>query len=364
MLRNVLLSTLLLLLAAAAATARQLPEPKLTPTPPTEKQSRLIREGIGLHEQGQFDAAIAKYEEALAENPSNTLALYEMGYAYSAKKDYKKSLEVAYRGAEYKSEQLSGFYLLVGNNLDLLGESQKAVEVYKRGIKLFPADALLHFNLAVTYKNLNKLDDSKKALKVGLQQNPRHASSHLLLALLFYNTGYRTPALFAAARFLELEPKSPRSAGAARIVAEVLRGGATPGKNPNEITLSLDLNAKKDEGDFGSVDMILGLSGALTLGEKGKGKTQAQLLVEQMETVLGLVAEGEEKKRQSTFVFKYYVPYFVELKQKGHVEAFVYHALQSSGLPGAREWVESNSGRVMQFLIWSKNYQWPTDLKL
>ena len=26
--------------------------------------------------------------------------------------------------------------------------------------------------------------------------------------------------------------------------------------------------------------------------------------------------------------------------------------------------LDANSGRVMQFLIWSKNYQWPSDLKL
>jgi hypothetical protein len=59
-----------------------------------------------------------------------------------------------------------------------------------------------------------------------------------------------------------------------------------------------------------------------------------------------------------------YVPYFVELKHKGHAEAFAYSALCGSSLPGVREWLEANSGRVMQFLIWSKGYKWPTDLKL
>ena len=81
-----------------------------------------------------------------------------------------------------------------------------------------------------------------------------------------------------------------------------------------------------------------------------------------METVLAVLAEQSGKK-QSTFVQQFYVPYFVELKQRGHVEAFVYHALQSSGLPGVREWTEANAGRVMQFLIWSKKYQWPADAK-
>jgi hypothetical protein len=28
-----------------------------------------------------------------------------------------------------------------------------------------------------------------------------------------------------------------------------------------------------------------------------------------------------------------------------------------------REWIDANAGRVMHFLVWSKKYQWPTDLK-
>src|SRR3954465_1900704 len=97
----VTLTLLFALCSATAAVARQkLPEPKLTPTPSTDKQDSLIREGISLHDSGNFDGAIRKYEEILAENPSNTLALYEMSYAYSAKKEFKKSLEVAYRGAQ------------------------------------------------------------------------------------------------------------------------------------------------------------------------------------------------------------------------------------------------------------------------
>ena len=359
------IAPLLLALVCAQAAARQLPEPKLTPTPSNEKQTALIREGVALHERGDYDGAVRKYEEVLAENPSNTVALYEMGYALFAKKDYKRSLEVGYRGAQYKSDQLGHILMLVGNNLDQLGEPQKAVEAYKKGIKLFPADGMLHFNLAITYRNMKKPEESRKSLKAAVTHSPTHASSHLALAVTFFEGGYRVPAFFAAARFLTLEPSSQRSAAAARIMTDVLRGGATKGSKPNEINLALDLSAKKDEGDFSTVDLVMGLSGAMTLSEeKGKAKTQAQLLAEQVGTVLGLLEEDAGKKKQSSFTHQYYLPYFVELKRKGHAEAFTYHTLQATGLPGVREWLEANSGRVMQFLIWSKGYQWPKDVKL
>lgn len=360
--RMVLASLVLAACCAVAVAAQQkLPEPKLAPSPSTGAQDALIREGTSLHDRGDFDGAIRKYKEVLAENPSNTLALYEMGYAYLAKKDYKKSLEAAYRGAQYKSGELRHFYLLIGNGLDMLGETAESIEVYKSALKLFPDESLLHFNLAIAYKNAGKLNEARRSAKAALATNPQHPSSHLILASLFYGGGYKTPAMLAAARFLTLESDTERASVAVRIMREVLSGGAKQGAKSNEIHISLDVNAKKDEGDFTMIDTLLGLSAAVAMSGKEK-KTDAELLVSQMDKVLSVLAEQSEKK-QETFVHRFYVPYFVELKQKGHTEAFAYNALRGSGLPGVREWLEANSGRVMQFLIWSKSYKWPADLK-
>jgi tetratricopeptide (TPR) repeat protein len=357
--------SLLVALCCAAAAAQQLPDPKLTPQPSTDSQTAAIREGVALHDRGDYDGAIRKYEGVLAENPSNVLALYEMSYSYSAKRDYNKSIELATRGAQYQSDQLAGFYVLIGNDLDILGQTDKAIEVYKRGLKLFPSNGALHFNLGVAYKNAGRLDDAKKSLKTSLTINPQHPGSNLLLAALFYNMGYRTPALLAAARFLALEPKGERAATALKIVREVLGGGATPGSKPNEITINVDMNAKKDEGDFAGIDMFLGLAAAVDMSDKDKGKpkTEAERLVGQFDSLITMIGEQEAKRKQTTFVFQYYVPYFEEMKRRGLVEAFVYNALQSTGLPGVREWIDANSGHVMQFLLWNKNYQWPSNVK-
>lgn len=362
---RVVLTSLVFAACCAVTTAAQqkLPDPKLASSPPTDKQLSLIREGVSLHDKGDFDGAIRKYEEVLAESPSNALALYEIGYAYSAKKDYKRSLEVAYRGAQYKSEHLRDFYLLIGNNLDILGNTPESIEVYKQGIKLFPDDHLLHFNLAIAYKSAGKDDDARKSLKAALGANPQHPSSHIVLASLFYGGGYKTPALLAAARFLTLESDTERAKLALRIMREVLGGGAKQGAKPNEIQVLVEMNPKKDEGDFTTMEAVLGLTAAFALSEKEQQKTEAERTVSQISRFIAILAEQNEKKKQDSFTHRFYVPYFVELKQKGHAEAFAYNALRGSNLPGVREWLDANSGRVMQFLIWSKSYQWPTDLK-
>ena len=128
MLKRTILMVFVILLSASGLAA-QVESPKLKPVPSTEKQQSLIREGVALHDQGKYDAAIAKYEEVLKENPDNVESLYEISSSYGAKKDSKKSLEYATRGARYKSDLLGGFYVQIGSALDDMGDSKKAIEV-------------------------------------------------------------------------------------------------------------------------------------------------------------------------------------------------------------------------------------------
>ena len=64
---------------------------------------------------------------------------------------------------------------------------------------------------------------------------------------------------------------------------------------------------------------------------------------------------------RSKFTWKYYAPYFVELKKQGHTEAFVYYINQQSTLAGVDQWLEQHQNKVTDFLNWSKGYQWPKD---
>jgi Flp pilus assembly protein TadD len=359
--KTLICSLSLILILVTTAAAQDIGPPKLTPVPSTEKEKSIIKEGIALHDRGDYDGAIAKYEEVLKDNPDNVLALYEQSYSLFLKKDYRKSLEKAYKGAQYKSDNLIMFYVTIGNNLDLLGDPQKAVKVYKKGIELEPNASLIYYNLAVTYRNLNNAEDAKKNLKRAVQLNPNHPSSHLVLGVLFSQTGYNTPAFLALSRFLVLEPRSARTVNAFQMYQDLLRGGASPGKNPNEINISLNLNAKKDEGDFGSIDLVMGLTGATSLSDKNEGKSQSKVLVDQLESYFAILSEMDPKGDKSKFTWKYYIPYFIEMKKRKYVEPFAYYISQRSNLEGVEQWLAANKDRVTEFLNWSKSYQWAKD---
>src|SRR4030095_8615405 len=175
---------------AASVQGQKLSEPKLEPVPSTLTQDQLIKEGVVLHDRRDYDGAISRYEEVLKENPNNVLALYEMAFSYFQKKDYRKSIEVSYRLAQYTSDLLPRVYVQIGNSLDELGEPKKSIETYKAGIKLFPSDYLLHYNLAITYNKIGEVIEARNSLKKSASLNPQHGSRHLLLSALFERGSY------------------------------------------------------------------------------------------------------------------------------------------------------------------------------
>ena len=118
-------------------------------------------------------------------------------------------------------------------------------------------------------------------------------------------------------------------------------------------------SAKKDEGDFGSLDLFLALGKAASMAEGKRGKTEMQLLVRQFETFFAVMSEQTDKADRNKFTWKFYVPYFAEMKQKNYVEPFVYYISQSSGNEEALKWLAEKKGLVGDFLAWSKLYNWP-----
>jgi tetratricopeptide (TPR) repeat protein len=333
--------------------------PKLDPVPGTPEQKALINAGTALHDRRDFDGAIAKYQEVLRENPDNVEAMYELSYSLYAKGNYQESITQARKGTQYKSRLLAQFYMEIGNAQDDLGDSAKAIETYRTGIKLIPSEALLHYNLAVSLNKLGKSDEARASAKRSASLNPAHPSSQLLLSSLFDQGSYKTPALLAACRFLILEPDSSRSTGALTTIQNIFGSFSQPGSKPNSINIFLDTNAKKDEGDFGAADLTLGLASAKT--EKDAGKSEIQLKIERFNTIFAVLGEMAAKDDRTKFTWKYYIPYFYEMKQRNYVEPFVYYIYQRQAINETAVWLENpkNRTRLDELLAWSKQYSWP-----
>ncbi|MBK8147284.1 MAG: tetratricopeptide repeat protein [Acidobacteria bacterium] len=341
------------------ALAQKLPKPTMTPSVPTTAQKFLMQQGIALHDNKKFDVAIQKYQLVLDENPDCTAAMYEMALSYAAKGDVDKALEIAMNGVKYKSTELSLFYILIANTWDDQGKSQDSIELYKDAIKFLKDEknsqkalSSVYYNLGVTYARQKLYKESREALKNAVYSNFGYGSPNYLLAEVFLSGKYKVPAMLAAARFVSLELNSARAKRSAQIFLSILKS-AKKDEKTGTINIFLDLDAPKDEGDFGMYDLVLG---TLTTIESKKEETKSddEIFAEAFDSLVALLSE--DKKLKSTFVGKTYIRFLVELKKKGFSKVLAYLILQQDGNKTAEKWLVENGEKTKDFIDWAKSY--------
>ncbi|HEY0426882.1 MAG TPA: tetratricopeptide repeat protein [Pyrinomonadaceae bacterium] len=355
---------LLLILFCVSASAQKITKPTLTPSEPTASQTALIQEGIKLHDAGSYDEAIAKYAQVLKENPDCTEALYEMSLSYYKKKDYAKFTDIAAQGIKYKSNELPQFYEMIGNLLDDLGKPQDAIQVYKDALKILEDKkeyqrglSSIYYNLGVTYTRQKQYKEAREALKKAVENNFVYPSPNYLLALIFNGTGYKIPALLAAARLISLEVETPRAKDAVKIFLDVAKAGATKEAN-GDMTINLNLGAPTDEGDYGAIELLMAISGQVDdkkdEAESKTPKTEEEKFASKIDLLITFL---DDKKIKSTFVGRTYAPFMFEMKNRGYVQTFAYLVLQQSGNKTAEKWLIDNSQKTLEFINWAKTYQ-------
>lgn len=368
MLNKCALSMVLLLSPVAARV--QSGGPTRVPTATTPEQDVVIRAGVEFHDKGQYDQAIANYQEVLAASPLNVTAMFEMAFSQLAKGDFDKSLATARKGAEFKSELLPMFYDVMASSLDSKGQPQLAVEVYRKGIALVPGASQLYYNMAVTYReSLKKPNDARLALQQAAAIEPQHPGVQLLLGQIYQSSGYTTPAFLALSTFLVLDPGGNQALPGYGLWRAVLKGGVDPIQNRAMSGTPTSNRAaamggtrpavKTDEGDYAAVDARFGPTHDAFMRQLDSGTPEIQALVAQVDQVLGVLPKQPAGPAATSFVHTHYVPFFIALKQRNFVEPFVYWASQRAPVPGVTDWLKANEPRVREFLDWASKYSWP-----
>lgn len=325
----------------------------------------MVNEGVSLHDRGDFEGAIAKYDEALKADTDNFLALSEKAYSLLALGKPDETVKICkYTLDKHENaKDLSLVFVTYGNALDMLKEPKKSIAIYNQGIKKYPDFYLLHFNKGITLAGQEKYDDASLSFQAALKGNPAHASSHNALARITAGTNQKVAGLLAYCRFLALEQKTQRAKENAAALLGIMGSGVKQ-TGENAITISVDagtlnqMNKKsKKENDFSSAELMLSLSGAMDYEEPFKNENPAQRLARKMGSLIGFLGETANDNRG--FFWDHYVPYFVEMKEKNFLEPFSNIVQSTAGDTAATEWLNTHAEDVQKFLTWSKGFAHP-----
>lgn len=330
-----------------------------------EEAEKLVSEGIAYHDKGDYEGAIKKYDQALHLDKDNLFALAEKAMSLFSLQKYDESIENCQKAIDKHQgdKALKGVYVTYGSAYDQLNNTDKSIEVYNEGIKLFPDFYLLPFNKGITLSSIEKYDEAILCFQKSASLNPKHASSHSAMARILYIQEKRIPALLAFSRFLTLEPLTKRAKDNLEVLQEITKANVEPtGKKSINIIIDpavlddINTDGKVKENSFASTDLVLSMVAAMDYDKKSKKKTEVELFIRKFETVCASIKETQDKNYG--FYWEYYVPYFVEMQDKNLIETFAYIAFASSGYPDIDKWLLAHQKEIERFYEWSNNFAW------
>jgi tetratricopeptide (TPR) repeat protein len=329
-----------------------------------EAADNLVSEGVVLQDRGEVDSAMAKFNEALALDKDNLLALSEMAYSYLSIEKYNDAVDYCKRAIKKHPEDhmLKSAYVCYGNALDALGKTGKSIDIYNEGTRLFPEYYQLYYNRGISQNKLNKTKEALMSFQQSVALNPAHASSHNAIGHLLFNNN-NIPSLLAFCRFLILEPNSGRSAGNLSNVKKIMGEHVTK-TDENNITIHvspemLDSKPGEKKNSFSSAELMLSLNSALDNDSSNANQTDTEKFIRKFSALCTYLKETE--KDNYGFYWEYYVPYFTELNDKGHVTTLAYIIFTASGNAEVAKWLDVHKNETDEFYQWSEGFKWRID---
>jgi tetratricopeptide (TPR) repeat protein len=147
--------------------------------------SKVFDEGVQLSNSGQHDAAIAKFQEAIAIIPTCYNCYNNIAYSYSQKKDWAN-----------------------------------AETAYKKSIEVKPDDAAAYVGLAGIYFNTGKTEDAKPVVEKALQMDPSNSDAHYIYGMtLVAENPAKAKSEFE--EYVKANPNAPNSAIAKQLISEL-----------------------------------------------------------------------------------------------------------------------------------------------
>lgn len=320
---------------------------------------KLVDEGIALHDKGEYEAAIAKYERALILDPNDYEANYEKSSSCLFAKRYDECIAISRWLIQYHKNQagIKGVWVNLGSAYDDKGDADSAIIIYNEGLKLFPDFYLLHYNSGLTYARQKKWDEAMVAFMEALRRKPDHAGA-LYYTSLLQEKSNKIVAIISGLTFLAAEPEGKRAKSMYEYIFDLFNSFAKKdGKGGSTITLSMDdVDNKKKENNFSMVNMMMGLTAATALADSVKATSEVGKLSLYIQMMTSSFAVGQ--KDGKGLYWKTYVPFFIEMKEKGLVDDFAHIASITSGNEENIKWIGENQDKLKAFYNWFNEYKW------
>ena len=182
-----------------------------------EGMSKTFEEGVALSAAGNFDAAIAKFTEALKTNPQCSDCYYNIGVANAGKKDYAKAEEAYKKSIQQKptAEAYNG----LAQALTAQRKTEEASAAAKKAAELMATagpggaggDPEALVNQGKIFINAGNMADAKTQFQNAIAAKPDHADAHYFLGNVLVGEGNFGEAVKEFETYLKFAPTGPNA---------------------------------------------------------------------------------------------------------------------------------------------------------
>jgi len=309
-----------------------------------DKGPVLLREGLELQKAGRHAEATSKFKEALQTEPDNPAANYQLAFSFVAAKKGEEAIPYAEKIIKTSSAYTAAAYSLLGGIYDASGQATKAIAVYNDGLKAFPLDQNMWFNLGLAYFRDKQYAAAEDAAIEAIKLDVKNANSQRLYALVAFHQNKRMNALLGLCSFLLTNPSSPRAEEAYTNIQSILKGGVLKGADTKELSTA---EAKEATALNAGITSIINSPAAQKL-------TRAALLEYQLKNIFNFAGQTAAKKPTKTFFDNFFIAYFYKLSQSNNTNALAQLISKSPDKGELEKW-QANAAEAKMLDEWVKN---------
>ncbi len=196
--------------------------------------------GDAYNTKGEYDRAIADYDQALRLNPKDALAYIRRGNAYDNKGQYDRAIADLDQAIRFNPKDADAYYNrgLAYNNK---GDYDRAIADYDQAIRLNPQHVNAYDGRGVAYNGKGEYDRAIADYDQAIRLNPRDANAYINRSLACNNKGDYDRAIADTTSAMELDPKK---ANAYDYRGDAYKAKGDYGRAIADYTKSIELDLK------------------------------------------------------------------------------------------------------------------------
>ncbi|MFN7967231.1 MAG: tetratricopeptide repeat protein [Acidobacteriota bacterium] len=336
---------------------------------PDEVQS-IVDQGIVKHDQRDYAGAIELYRRALALDPNDPEANYELAYSLNASKQYDAALDQVMTALIKPGAVKVRLYEMSGTALDSQGRFAEGEAEFRKALAIDPNDANASFNLGICLVKQQKWLDAIAPFQLDLEYRPNHQAAWAGIAAAADEVGLRLQAILALLRYAAVTKDPSNAAGSTNRAWDLLMKGVTHSAGGSNITLNVDSDEFGADPSRGAANLMVGLLAAGRHLEEHKNQTNSEFMAESITKLANFaieMADAHQSDEESappppefaadSFWRRHLYNYFSELGRLDLTQAMIFSLRAPLGEKGVAKWLKKNADKVEEWNDWQSRWK-------